>query len=55
VKGAKTISINPNANVLPMADAPKISAPEKPAVDEAKQAAENVEKIRAGKEANAGL
>jgi hypothetical protein len=55
VKGAQELSINPNANVMPMDAAPDIGINEKPPVDEAKQAAENVQKMRAAMEARAGI
>ena len=54
-KGASTLSIDPNANVLPMAKAPEIGTTEKPPVDEQKQMMENIEKMRAAKEAQMGF
>ena len=55
VKGAEELSINPNANVLPMEKAAKISPDEQAPSDETKQMMENIEKMRAVKEARMGI
>ena len=57
VPGAVTITIDPNTNVLPMADAPKIAPVEKPALkqEQDQELQENREKIRRGMEARSGI
>lgn len=55
VPGAATISINPNANVLPMEDAPAVESAEKPASDLNQEVQENRERIRREMEARAGI
>lgn len=55
VKGAVELSINPNANVIPMEKAADIIPAEQAPSDEAKQMMENIEKMRAAKEARMGI
>ena len=55
VKGAAQISVHPDANVLPMTNTPNIGTTEKPPADDAKQAMENIQKIRAAMERRAGI
>ncbi|MES2673333.1 MAG: DUF4124 domain-containing protein [Pseudomonadota bacterium] len=55
VKGATELSINPNVNVLPMEKAADVAPTEQAPSDEAKQMLENIEKMRAAKEARMGI
>ena len=55
VKGATELSINPNANVVPMEKAAEIVPSEQAPTDEARQMMENIEKMRAVKEARMGI
>lgn len=55
LKGATEISIDPNANILPMADVPSIESLQKPAVDTAAESEKNIERIREGIEARVGI
>lgn len=55
VKGAKIVDIDPDNNVLSMTKAPDVGTTDKPRKDEATQATENVEKMRAAIEARAGI
>lgn len=55
VKGATELSINPNANVVPMEKAADVAPAEDAPSNETKQMMENVEKMRAAKEARMGI
>jgi hypothetical protein len=55
VKNAQTLNIDPNKNVLPMEKMQGVSPTEKPPVDDAKQAVENIEKMRRAMEKKAGI
>lgn len=55
VKGATELSINPNANVVPMEKAADVAPAEQAPSDETKLMMENIEKMRAAKEARMGI
>lgn len=55
VPGAATISINPNANVLPMEDAPAAAPAEKPEGNLNQEVQENRERMRREMEARMGI
>ncbi len=56
VKNAQELTIDPNANILPMANDSTLGGDEKPVVDDsAQQAMENIEKMRAATEKRLGI
>ncbi len=55
VKGATELSINPDANVVPMEKATEVAPTEQAPTDEAKLMMENIEKMRRAKEARMGI
>ena len=55
VKGAAEISINPNANVVPMEKAADVAPAEQAPGNEANEIIENIEKMRAARERKLGI